>query len=62
MVAVLCAAGVTTAVHAGERATPREARAMFEQAGGYMEQNGAAAAFSAFNDRTGKFVRKDLYV
>jgi len=62
MVAVVCAAGVTTAVHAGERATPREARAMFEQAVGYMEQNGAEAAFAAFNDRTGKFVRKDLYV
>ncbi|WP_324541495.1 cache domain-containing protein [Thauera sp.] len=61
-VALLLAAGTALSAQAGERATPREARALFEQAVGYMEQNGAESAFAAFNDRKGKFVRKDLYV
>ena len=60
--AVVLAVGVGTAAHAAERATPREARTMFEQAVRYMEQNGAERAFAAFNDRQGQFVRKDLYV
>ena len=60
--AVVLAVGVATAAHAAERATPREARTMFEQAVRYMEENGAERAFAAFNDRQGKFVRKDLYV
>ncbi len=47
---------------AAERSTPREARAMFEQAVKYMEENGAERAFVAFNNQKGKFVRKDLYV
>ena len=38
--AVVLAVGVGTAAHAAERATPREARTMFEQAVRYMEQNG----------------------
>jgi len=45
-----------------DRATPREARAMFDQAVKYMESNGAERAFAAFNNQKGKFVRKDLYV
>ena len=60
--AVVLAVGVGTAAHAAERATPREARTMFEQAVRYMEENGAERAFAAFNDRQGNFVRKDLYV
>ena len=60
--AVVLAVGVGTAAHAAERATPREARTMFEQAVRYMEQNGPERAFAAFNDRQGQFVRKDLYV
>ena len=60
--AVVLAVGVGTAAHAAERATPREARTMFEQAVLYMEQNGPERAFAAFNDRQGQFVRKDLYV
>jgi cytochrome c len=60
--AVVLAVGVGTAAHAAERATPREARAMFEQAVRYMEENGPEQAFAAFNDRQGRFVRKDLYV
>ena len=60
--AVVLAVGVGTAAHAADRATPREARTMFEQAVRYMEENGAERAFAAFNDRQGNFVRKDLYV
>ena len=44
--AVVLAVGVGTAAHAAERATPREARTMFEQAVRYMEQNGAERAFA----------------
>ena len=47
---------------AGERATPREARALFDQAVKYLEANGSEKAWSAFNDRKGPFVKKDLYV
>ncbi|AUM00143.1 chemotaxis protein [Rhodocyclaceae bacterium] len=47
---------------AAERATPREARSLFEQAVQYMQDNGAERAFAAFNNQKGKFVRKDLYV
>jgi cytochrome c len=52
----------TQATFAADRATPREAHVMFEQAVKYMESNGAERAFEAFNDRKGQFVRKDLYV
>ncbi|HEX6735294.1 MAG TPA: cache domain-containing protein [Azonexus sp.] len=47
---------------AAEHATPREARALFEQAVKYLQTNGPAKAWSAFNDRKGPFVKKDLYV
>ena len=60
--AVVLAVGVGTAAHAADRATPREARTMFEQAVRYMEENGAERAFAAFNDRQGNFVLKDPYV
>lgn len=63
---ILAAVAFTTlaslAVHAGERATPLEARTLFEQAVKYMDANGPERAFAAFNDRKGEFVRKDLYV
>jgi len=47
---------------AGERATPREAHALFDQAVGYLRANGPDKAWHAFNDRQGPFVKKDLYV
>ena len=50
------------AAFAAERATPREAHSLFEQAVKFMEENGAERAFAAFNNQKGKFVRKDLYV
>jgi len=53
---------LATAAAAGERATPREAKALFDQAVKYLEANGPDKAWPAFNDRKGPFVRKDLYV
>ncbi|MGE5490504.1 MAG: cache domain-containing protein [Actinomycetota bacterium] len=47
---------------AGERATPREAQAFFEQAVKYFQANGPEKSFAAFGDRRGAFVKKDLYV
>ncbi len=59
----LALVGIMTSVaFATERATPREARAMFERAVEYMEKHSPEKAFAAFNDRAGEFVRKDLYV
>src|SRR5690242_16237647 len=57
--ALLFAAGLAVG---GERATPREAKALFDQAVKYIVANGPEKAFSAFNDRKGPFVNKDLYV
>lgn len=60
--AAAMAASFAAGALAAERATPLEARAMFDQAVKYMEANGAERAFAAFNNQKGKFVRKDLYV
>ncbi|MDT3669354.1 MAG: cache domain-containing protein [Aromatoleum sp.] len=62
LLAVALAGLATQAALAADRATPREARVLFEQAVKYMEANGPERAFAAFNDRNGQFVRKDLYV
>lgn len=51
-----------TVAGAGERATPREAQALFDQAVKYLQANGPEKAWTAFNDSKGPFVRKDLYV
>ena len=47
---------------AAEHATPREARALFDQAVKYLQVNGPDKAWKAFNNRSGPFVKKDLYV
>lgn len=47
---------------AAEHATPREARALFDQAVKYLQANGQEKAWAAFNNRKGPFVKKDLYV
>ena len=60
--AALTSFGAHAVAYAGERATPREAQVLFEQAVKYMDANGPERAFAAFNDREGGFVRKDLYV
>lgn len=51
--------GVATA---GERATPREARALFDQAVKYLQANGPEKSWATFSNRKGPFVKKDLYV
>lgn len=62
LIAATLAAGLSATALAGERATPREAHALFDQAVKYMESKGPERAFAAFNDRKGPFVKKDLYV
>lgn len=62
LLAPLLLAQAATAAPAAERATPREARVLFDQAVKYLEANGTEKAWSAFNDRKGPFVKKDLYV
>ena len=47
---------------AAEHSTPREARAMFDQAVKYLQINGPEKSWAAFNNRQGAFVKKDLYV
>lgn len=47
---------------AADHATPREARALFDQAVSYLKANGPEKSWKAFNNRTGPFVKKDLYV
>ncbi|BAL23879.1 cache domain-containing protein [Azoarcus sp. KH32C] len=52
----------TQSALAADRGTPREARELFDQAVKFMEANTPEKAFAAFNDRKGRFVRKDMYV
>jgi len=51
-----------TGVHADERATADEAKALCEKAVAYLKQNGPDKAFAAFNDQHGAFIDRDLYV
>ena len=55
----LCLTGLASAA---EHSTPREARAMFDQAVKYLQANGPEKSWAAFNNRQGAFVKKDLYV
>ena len=52
----------STLAGAAEHATPREARALFDQAVKYLQTNGTDKSWKAFNNRTGPFVKKDLYI
>lgn len=54
--------GALHAAGAADHATPREARALFEQAVKYLEANGPERSWPVFNSREGPFVNKDLYV
>lgn len=44
------------------KGTAKEAQAMVEKAIAYFNANGKAAAFAAFDDPKGKFVKDDLYI
>jgi cytochrome c len=52
----------STLASAAEHSTPREARAMFDQAVKYLQANGPEKSWAAFNNRKGVFVKNDLYV
>ncbi len=60
--AALSLAAASAIAFAADHATPREARALFDQAVKYLKANGPEKSWKAFNNRTGPFVRKDLYV
>jgi len=50
------------ALAAGERGTPADARALLDRAVALVEQEGVSVALAAFNDPSGDFVDRDLYV
>jgi signal transduction histidine kinase len=50
------------AVYAAEKATPKEAKKMVEQAVAYLKANGKEKALQEFNKADGKFVKGELYV
>jgi cytochrome c len=62
LAALVLATGHLAPAIAGERATPREAHALFDDAVKYLQANGPDKAWAAFSDTHGAFVRKDLYV
>jgi len=62
LIAALTLVAASTLAFAAEHSTPREARAMFDQAVKYLKANGPEKSWKAFNNRTGPFVKKDLYV
>jgi cytochrome c len=57
-VALLVAVGAV----AGERGTPAEAKALLDKAVAKVEKDGAEKAVAAFNDPSGGFRDRDLYV
>lgn len=51
-----------SALAAANHATPREARALFDEAVSYLKTHTPDKAWAAFSNPKGPFVRKDLYV
>ena len=49
-------------VYAAGKGTKKEAIAMVDKAVSYFKANGKGAAFTAFDDQKGKFVKDDLYI
>ena len=47
---------------AAHRSSEEEAVAMLQKAVAYMDEHGDVAAFEAFNDPDGEFIKGDLYV
>jgi signal transduction histidine kinase len=60
--AALAVVGVHFAALAAANGTPDEAKAMVEKAVKLLEAEGKDKAFAQFNDSTGPFVDRDLYV
>ncbi len=50
------------AIAAGAHGTADEAKALADRAAAYLKQAGPDKAFAAFDDKTGQFVDRDLYV
>jgi len=62
LLAVVCYAGFTAPVQAGEFATEAEAKAMLDKAVAYVKANGPEKAAVAFMDPNGGFRDRDLYI
>ena len=65
VVACAAALGVSIAVgaaYAGESATAPEAEAMVKKGVAFIKSNGKDKAFTAFTDKKGGFVDRDLYL
>lgn len=60
--ATFISAATLTSSLAGEYATKDEAQAMVKKATAFIKDQGAAAAYAEFSNRSGKFVDRDLYV
>lgn len=60
--AVLVVLATVGAAGAAERATLQDARAMAERAAQLMHLSGPQMAYAAFNDKSGTFQNRDLYV
>ena len=59
LISVLAVIGV---VHAAERGTPEEAKALVEEAVSYLNEHGKDQALAEFNKPESVFVKGDLYV
>jgi len=55
-------AGIGTARAAVDHATAPEAVAMVKKAVAFIKANGADKAYAAFDDKSGQFVDRDLYI
>ncbi|MBX9711633.1 MAG: cache domain-containing protein [Xanthobacteraceae bacterium] len=63
-IAVAAAATIMlgSAVFAGDGATPDQAIAMVKKAMAFVKANGADKSYAEFDNKTGQFVDRDLYV
>lgn len=62
VLAVCFALGIAGVSLAAEKATAKEAETMVKKAIAYIKTNGKVKAFAEFNNHSGKFTYKDLYV
>jgi cytochrome c len=64
ILAVLLVVGLVVggATYSIAKGTTKEAQTMVDKAIAYFNANGKAAAFAAFDDSKGKFVKEDLYI
>jgi signal transduction histidine kinase len=54
--------GSVAGVQAQQFGTRDEAKALVERAAAFLRENGKEKAIEAFNDKSGKFVDRDLYI